>query len=210
MEDTTKTTVATPVEATAPVSADKAAAPAAQGFAGRGPRKDFRRGGPGGGRHPMNREARIKPEYDQKILEIRRVTRVTSGGRKLSFSVTLVAGNRKGMVGIGLGKAVDTTLAIDKAYRNAKKNAVRVQMTKNNSIPHDVSAKYSSSRVTIMPAPGRGLIAGSSVRTVLELAGVKDVGAKLLSPTKNKLNNARVAIKALSRLSPVREFKKTA
>lgn len=147
------------------------------------------------------REPRAKPEYDQKIIDIRRVTRVASGGRRFSFSVALVAGNRKGKVGVGTGKAGDTSLAIEKALKNAKKNMIDVSLTKNMSIPFNVDAKYCSSRVEITPAKGKGVAAGSSVRDVIELAGINDVVAKLRSGTKNKLNNARVAIKALSTLS---------
>jgi len=103
-------------------------------------------------------------------------------------------------VGVGQGKAGDTPLAIEKAFRDAKKNMITVNMTKDMSIPHDVDAKYASSVVKIMPAPGKGLLAGSSVRTVLEYAGLKNVGAKLLSRSKNSANNAYVAIKALKKL----------
>ena len=96
--------------------------------------------------------------------------------------------------------AGDTALAIDKALRNAKKNMITLKFTKEGSIEHDVQSKYSSSQVLLMPAPGKGVVAGSSVRTVLELAGVKGVGAKLLTRSKNKLNNARATILALSEL----------
>jgi small subunit ribosomal protein S5 len=156
------------------------------------------RGGAGGGRRGPQREPRAKPEFDQKMVSIRRVTRVASGGRRFSFSVALIAGNRKGSVGVGTGKASDTALAIDKAVKNAKKNMLKLALTKSMSIPYEVSAKYCSARVTIRPAPGKGMVAGSAVRSVLELAGVKDVTAKILSGSKNSLNNARVAIQALS------------
>lgn len=146
------------------------------------------------------REARVKPEFDQKIVSIRRVTRVVTGGRRFSFSVGIVIGDRRGRVGVGLGKAGDTPVAIDKAVRDAKKNMVKITMTKNGSIPHEVSAKYSSSRVVIMRAPGKGILAGSSVRTVLEFAGVKEVSAKIFSRSKNKINNAKAAVKALGQL----------
>lgn len=162
-----------------------------------------RTGGRGGGRRPNRRDARVKPEFDQKIVSLRRVTRVVAGGRRFSFSVCVVAGNRKGTVGVGMGKASDTPLAIDKAFRDAKKNMVTINTTKDMSIPHDVEAKFSASHVKIMPAKGKGILAGSSVRTVLELAGLKDVGAKLLSRSKNSANNAYAAIKALE------EFKGT-
>jgi len=139
----------------------------------------------------------VKPEFDHKVIKIRRVTRVVAGGRRFSFSVALVSGNRKGSVGVGVGKSSDTALAIEKATRAAKKNMIALSLTKNMSIPHETDAKYVSSYVKIFPAPGKGLTAGSSVRDVLELAGIRDVGAKILSRSKNQLNNAEAAIKAL-------------
>lgn len=141
---------------------------------------------------------RPKPEFDQKIVSIRRVTRVVAGGRRFSFSVALVAGDKKGSVGLGLGKAGDTALAINKALRSAKKNMIRVKLTKNMSIPHEVDAKFSSSKVIIMPNKGRGLVAGTVVRDILKLAGIKDITAKVLGGTKNKLNNSKATLKALS------------
>jgi small subunit ribosomal protein S5 len=129
---------------------------------------------------------------------------VVSGGRRFSFAVAIAIGDRKGSVGVGTGKAGDTALAIEKALRNAKAHMVKVPTTKTMSIPYEITAKYASSRVTITPAPGRGLIAGSSVRSVVELAGLKDVGAKLHSPSKNRLNNSRAALKALGSLTPHR------
>lgn len=160
-----------------------------------------RRGGQGGRRQRRGgRQERVKPEFDQKIVSIRRVTRVMAGGRRFSFSVSMVIGDKKGKVGVGVGKAGDTQLAIEKAVRDAKKNMVVVPMDAEGRIPHDVHVKYASSEVMIMPARGRGLVAGSSVRTVLELAGVKDVTAKIFSRSKNKLNNARAAVEALKDL----------
>lgn len=157
---------------------------------------------PRGARRPQRPgQERIKPEFDTKIIAIRRVTRVASGGRKFTFSVAVVSGDKKGRVGVGLGKAGDTSLAIDKATRNAKKNMIKVTLSPAMTIPHMVEAKYSSARVMIMPARGRGVVAGSAVRNVIEHAGIKDVCAKLLSGSKNKLNIARVTIKALEKLS---------
>jgi small subunit ribosomal protein S5 len=135
------------------------------------------------------------------MVDIRRVARVMAGGRRFNFSVTLVAGDRKGRVGVGIGKAADTTLAIDKAMNNAKRNMIKVPLSKDNSINHEVSAKYGSSMIIIKPAKGRGLVAGSAVRNVLDLAGIHDVNAKVLSRSKNKLNIARAAIIALKQLS---------
>lgn len=144
---------------------------------------------------------RPKPEFDQKIVSIRRVTRVVAGGRRFSFSVALVAGDKKGGIGLGLGKAGDTALAINKALRNAKKNMVRVHLTKTLSIPHEVSAKFSSSKVTIMPNKGRGLVAGTVVRDILKLAGIKDITAKVHGGTKNKLNNSKAVMDALAQVA---------
>ena len=182
-------------------------APAATG-GDRGPRRrrggNDRRGGDtqGGARRPRRgaRPERVRPEFDQKIISIRRVTRVVAGGRRFAFSVAMVIGDKKGKVGVGIGKAGDTQLAIEKAVRDAKKHMIVVPMDKFSRIPHDVHTKVSASEVMIMPAPGRGLVAGSSVRTVLELAGVKDVTAKIFSRSKNKLNNARAAVEALKQL----------
>ena len=157
----------------------------------RNPRRP-RRGG--------RRQERPRQEFEQKIVSIRRVTRVMAGGRRFSFSVSMVIGDKKGRVGVGVGKAGDTQLAIEKSIRNAKKNMITVPMNKDGHIPHDVHVKYASSEVMIMPAPGRGLVAGSSVRTVLEHAGVKDVTAKIFSRSKNKLNNAKAAVEALKQL----------
>src|SRR3989338_3759902 len=174
---------------------------------GNRPARNTSRGEAGGGdrgkrqgRRPSRRDVRIKPEFDQKIVSLRRVTRVMAGGRRFSLSVCLVAGNRKGTVGVGQGKASDTPLAIEKAFRDARKNMITVNATKEMSLPHEIEAKYAPSRVKIMRAPGKGILAGSSVRTVLELAGLREVGAKLLSRSKNNANNAYVAIKALKQL----------
>jgi len=162
-------------------------------FAPREFKRNSRKSGP-------RREARVKPEFDQKIISIRRVTRVVTGGRRFSFSVGIVIGDRKGRVGVGLGKAGDTPVAIDKAVRNARKNMIKVKQTKSGSIPHEVSSKFGSSRVLIMRAPGKGILAGSSVRTVLEYAGIKEVSSKIFSRSKNKVNNAKAAVKALEQL----------
>ena len=144
---------------------------------------------------------RAKPEFDQKILDIRRVTRAVAGGRRFSFSVALVAGDKKGGVGLGLGKAGDTSLAINKALRNAKKNMIKLNLTKTMSIPHELSAKFSSSYVVLKPNKGRGLVAGSVIRDIVKLSGMKDITGKIFSNSKNKLNNAKAVILALSPIS---------
>lgn len=157
---------------------------------------------PRGPRRPQRGDKeRIKPEFDTKIIAIRRVTRVAAGGRRFTFSVAVVSGDRKGRVGVGLGKAGDTSLAIDKATRHAKKNMIKVTLSPAMTIPHAVQAKFSSAMVMLMPAKGRGVVAGSAVRNVVELAGIKDICGKLLSGSKNKLNIARATVKALQMLS---------
>jgi len=151
-------------------------------------------------RKPSRRPERVRHEFDNKIISIRRVTRVVAGGRRFSFSIAIVVGDKKGRVGVGVGKAGDTPIAVEKAVRAAKKAMITVPLTKRGSIAHEVEAKYSSARISLMPAPGKGVIAGSSVRTVLELLGAKEVSSKILSRSKNKLNIARAAIKSLSKL----------
>ncbi len=176
------------------------------------PRGDSRgRRGPGGASGDRNKNARrprrggrrderVRSEFEQKIINIRRVARVVAGGRRFSFSVAVAIGNKKGKVGVGIGKAGDTQLAIEKAARDARRHVFEVPMNKHQHIPHDVQVKLGASTVMIIPAPGRGLVAGSSVRTMLELAGVKDVTAKILSRSKNRLNNARATVAALKKL----------
>ena len=144
---------------------------------------------------------RPKPEFDQKIINIRRVTRVVAGGRRFSFSVAIVIGDRKGSVGLGLGKAGDTSLAINKALRNAKKNMVKLKLTKTMSIPFEVKAKFGSALVELMPNKGRGLVAGSVVRDIVKLAGMRDITGKILSKSKNKLNNSKAVMLALTPIS---------
>jgi len=164
-------------------------------------RRDIR--GPRGRRGDRRErpQDRARSEFAQKMIGIRRVARVMAGGRRFNFSVCIVIGDKKGRVGVGLGKAADTALAIDKATRAAKKNMITVDLTKNRSIRHNVEAKFCASDVEIRPARGRGLVAGSSVRTVLDLAGVTDVTAKILSRSHNPINNARAAMKALEKVT---------
>ncbi len=193
---------------TAPVAPATEAIPAAPDATTPGGRRaprsrgGDRRGGAGGrgGDRRGPRPPRVRSEFDQKMINIRRVARVVAGGRRFSFSVAIIIGNKKGKVGVGLGKAGDTTLAIDKAVRDAKKHMITVNLTKDSSISHEVAAKYCAARVQMMPAPRRGLVAGSSVRPVLELAGITNVVAKIHSGSKNGLNNARAAIEALKDL----------
>ena len=172
--------------------------PAARGARGRGDHGALRSRAPRAG--SRMRPPRERSEFDQVTLEARRVARVMAGGRRFNFSLAMAIGDKKGRVGVGLGKGVDTALAIDKATRDAKKHMITVVRTPTGSIPHTVSAKYASSTVEIIPSKGRGLVAGSAVRTVLELAGVTDVVTKIHSRSKNKLTIARATVEALKQL----------
>jgi small subunit ribosomal protein S5 len=149
------------------------------------------------------RSSRERSEFEQVTINARRVARVMAGGRRFNFSLAVVIGDKKGRVGVGLGKGVDTALAIDKATRDAKKHLITVQRTASGSIPHQVEAKYESSVVEIIPSKGRGLVAGSAVRTVLDFAGVTDVVTKIHTRSKNKLTIARATIEALKELRSV-------
>lgn len=164
-------------------------------------RPPFNRGGSRSGtsdtRKPRAFFERPKPEFEQKMVSIRRVTRVVAGGRRMTFAVALAIGDKKGSVGLGTGKGGDTAIAITKALRQAKKSMFKIKTTKEMSIPHEVSSKFSSSKLTMMPNKGKGLVAGSTVRDMLILAGIKNITAKLHSGSKNKLNNARAAYAAL-------------
>lgn len=158
-----------------------------------------------GGRAPK----RERPEYDQHIVDLARVTRVTKGGKQMSFRACVVIGDRMGRVGYGLDKGKDVQMAVEKAVNQAKKHMIRVPLVKE-TIPHRVEAKYKAGRVLLKPAPkGSGVIAGSAVRTVLELAGVPNVSSKLLSKTKNKVTNVKVVFAALERLRSHRGKTKT-
>lgn len=192
--------IAPEVEVAATEEAAAAAAPvvaatAARSTGGRGAlRGRAQRGGRG------NRPPRERGEFDQVTIDARRVARVMAGGRRFNFSLVVVIGDKKGRVGVGLGKAADTALAIDKATRDAKKRLFTVPRTPSGSIPHQVEAKYASSIVEIIPSKGRGLVAGSAMRTVLDLAGVTDVVTKIHTRTKNKLTIARATVAALKKL----------
>lgn len=198
LETNTDAPVVPTTEAPAVDAAAPTARPDYRNGASRGPQRG--RGGPGGrgdGRG-RPRAPRERSEFEQATLEVRRVARVMAGGRRFSFSVTVVIGDKKGRVGVGIGKGADTALAIDKAVRDAKKHMITVKRTPEGSIAHDVSTKYSSSTITIIPSPGRGVVAGSAMRTVLEHAGVTNVIAKILTRTKNKLTIARATVAALA------------
>lgn len=216
-----QTTVQTTKPTTPVATAKTSSAPLGAGADSRGPRRSFgsRAGGPGarsgggaaggrggarGGRRDDKRAPREKPEFETKMISIRRVTRVVSGGRRFSLSVAVISGDRKGRIGIGTGKALDTQVAIEKAGKAARRNMMYLKISKRGSLPFDVEAKFKSAEVSLRPNNGKGVIAGSSARVILALAGLHDVTAKFNSGTKNKLNNARATMKALSQIAYAR------
>ncbi|MDO8493226.1 MAG: 30S ribosomal protein S5 [bacterium] len=170
--------------------------PARGGFGG-----GFGGGRPGGRPGGKGGFGGARDGMETKVLSIRRVARVIAGGKRFTFSVCLVLGDKKGSVGVGLAKAGGTSEAIEKATRDAKKNMVKINTTKTMSIFHEARAKYCSGIVDLRPAPGRGLIAGSAPRVVLALAGITDINAKIISGSKNKINNARATWMALKSLA---------
>lgn len=194
-DNTTSIVAGVVTEETTPIEA----APATKAIAPRGGGRGSLRGRAprAGGR---SRPPRERGEFEQVTIDARRVARVMAGGRRFNFSLVVVIGDRKGRVGVGLGKGIDTALAIDKATRDAKKHLFTVPRTASGSIPHQVLMKYSSSTVEIIPSKGRGLVAGSAVRTVLDLAGVTDVVTKIHTRSKNKLTIARATVAALKKL----------
>ncbi|MFA5087230.1 MAG: 30S ribosomal protein S5 [Candidatus Paceibacterota bacterium] len=144
----------------------------------------------------------VKDEFDSKLLDLARVTKVTGGGKTLRFRAVIVVGNKEGKVGVGVAKGLDVSQAIDKATRFAKKNIIVVPILQG-TIPHEVEAKYGPSKILLKPQQkGKGLVAGGTVRIICALAGVQDISSKILSKTTNKLNNARATIMALQQLKP--------
>lgn len=143
------------------------------------------------------KDGEVSRKWKQQVVNIRRVTKVVKGGKKLQFAAIVVIGNENGYVGLGLGKANDVSDAVRKASYNGKRNIISVPLTSDKSISHLVRGRFGASTVLIKPASsGSGVIAGGSVRIILELAGLKNVMAKQLG-CNNLLNNARASIAAL-------------
>lgn len=141
-----------------------------------------------------------KSEFESKLLALDRVTRVTGGGKKLRFRACVIIGNRKGKVAIGVAKGRDVAQAIEKAQRVAKKDIIEIPLIQD-TIPHETEAKFEASVVLLRPQKGgRGIIAGGPVRVICDLGGVKNISAKILSRSKNKINNAMATMKALKKL----------
>lgn len=139
--------------------------------------------------------------WEERVVQVRRVTKVVKGGKKLSFRAILVVGNEKGQIGVGIGKASDVIGAVKKGVADAKKHLINVPLTKAYSVPHSINGISGAAKVILRPsAIGSGVIAGGSVRTVLELAGIKNILAKQLRSS-NALNNARATLNALANLT---------
>lgn len=158
------------------------------------------RDGRGGRKFNPNREA--KSEFEQKVLDIARVTRVTKGGKRFSFRTTVVIGDGKSRVGMGIGKGIDVAQSMQKAFNKAKKNLITVPI-KNGTIPYQVEYKFNSAVVLLKPALG-GVKAGGPVRVVAKLAGIKGLTGKLIERTNNKINIAKATIEALKQLRAVK------
>lgn len=141
-----------------------------------------------------------KPEFEEQVVDLRRVTRVMAGGKRFRFRATVIIGDGKGRVGVGIAKGLDVETAIGKAKAQAQNNIIQIKLVEG-TIPHEVQAKYSAAQVLLKPASaGHGLMAGGSPRLVLKLAGVQDATAKCLGNTTNKLTNALATVEALKKL----------
>ncbi len=150
---------------------------------------------------PRRREQKFEErEFDQRIIDIARVTRVMAGGKRMRFRACVVIGDKKGRIAYGIGKGADVTLAVNKAVNNAKKDLISVP-TINGTIPHEIRNKYKASRLLLKPAPkGTGVVAGGAVRMALELSGIDNIVAKVYG-SKNKLNNIKALLQALRDLN---------
>jgi len=150
-------------------------------------------------RFPKKTKHNIPPEFEQRLVDLARVTRVVAGGRRFRFRAAVVIGNKKGKVGIGVAKGSDVSIAMEKAVSQAKKHLITVVLNQN-TIPHEVETKFKSARVLLKPArEGTGIIAGGPVRAVVELAGIRDIVSKMLG-SNNKINNLLATFQALQSL----------
>ena len=141
-----------------------------------------------------------REEFESKLLDLARVSHTRAGGKKLRFQAVIVLGNKQGLVGLGVASGADVQIAVEKATRLAKKHLIEVPI-KEDTIPHEVYAKYSAAEVLLRPQrKGRGLVAGGTVRVICNLTGIKNISSKILGRTGNKLNNARATIAALKKL----------
>ncbi len=150
-------------------------------------------------RRRMIEENQEEKEFEEKVVQVNRVSKKTKGGNRISFSVLTVVGDRKGRVGIGLGRAPDVISGIQKGMKQAKKKMIEVPI-KGTTIPHEVRIKRGAAKILIKPAPpGTGVKAGGAVRVVVEAAGIKDIVSKILG-SNNKINNVYATLEALKQL----------
>jgi small subunit ribosomal protein S5 len=213
MEDTQNVPAVAPV-ATTPAPNDQRSPSAARTFRinrGRPGGPGGNRGGAGGrggnggrfggrgGRRDSRSDIPEQSDYEEKSIEIARVTRVTAGGKRMRFRALGIVGNRKGRVGFGIAKGVDVAAATSKAFTKARKSLITVPLV-NETIPHEIRMKFCSAYILLKPAPkGTGVKAGGAVRQVLEIAGVPNITAKILGSS-NKVNNVKATIDALREL----------
>lgn len=148
----------------------------------------------------IDRRSPEEKEFEQRVIDLRRVTRVTKGGKRLSFRAAVLVGDKKGRIGFALGKGADVALATGKAFRAARQSLVTIPI-KDDTIPYGVQEKFGAALVLIKPAPrGTGVKAGGAMRIIFELAGIPNVVGKIISTTKNKVNIVRATLKAIEQL----------
>jgi small subunit ribosomal protein S5 len=148
---------------------------------------------------PRDNTSRQNQEFEEKVIQVKRVSKKNRGGNKIGFTALVVVGDKKGRVGMGYGKASDVASAISKGLQSARKSVITIKM-KDNTIAHEVMAKYGSAKVYLTPAPkGTGIIAGGAVRPVINLAGIKDISAKMIGAN-NKMCNIKGTLAALQKL----------
>lgn len=158
-------------------------------------------------RRQQKGDNRERSEFDQKVVEVKRVTRVVAGGKRMRFRALVVIGDHKGKVGMGLKKGADVSESVNKAVNAAKKNMVTLPLVAE-TIPHELKIKYKSSSLMLKPArPGTGVIAGGAVRSVMELAGIKNIVCKMLG-SNNKVNNVKATFAAFMKMKSKEQLAK--
>jgi len=154
----------------------------------------------------IDRKIDKKKEFDQKVLDVARVTRVVKGGRRFRFRTAVAIGDKRGKIGLGIAKGADVSDAISKAVSKAKKRFINLPITSKGTIPHQVQVKFKASKIILKPgSQGRGIIAGGVIRLMAELAGIRNLSAKILG-TSNKYTNAQAMMIALQKLKPIKEI----
>lgn len=157
----------------------------------------------------MKFEEKKTEEIEQRVAQIRRVARVTAGGRRFSFSALVIAGDKKGRVGMGIGKANDVTESVNKAGRQAVKHMMTLPLHEG-TIPFELNANFKMTKILLKPVPkGRGVIAGGVLRDICELAGVQNINGKILSASKSKINNAKAVLKAFATMKQIFNVKQS-